>query len=383
MLGRPVGTSLSRGWGRPWSCCSLEEVTLPHGWDLLGVPGAGARQGSLSSPCVGPGDLECPWGCLFLPIPCVPDPRRRACSLSQGLGVPAEPLPLWACPAARSSPSCTTVRNLEPPDLEARPQGPGSTFYELLPPSTACGPAWKTELTDPASWVAGGFKSQRKLQAPKGGHGCRADIQPSFKSVKSHQGPECCKRRAGAGQGGETESESESAGLWTTPHPRLPSLVPMLLDDSADASRQSPSPPTTRPQTPDPPCPWHYLDEAAERARPLFPTGRIQAPPQGRDAGGSASAPRTLLCLPLWGRTSVRGVGTPRLPSPRPASRPTLLPQRWARREPCADTWPASLDAGRSGGSAPFPPHAPQTPLGAGAHSPSRWLTWPCWTAGR
>lgn len=207
VLGRPVGTSLfqgpvSRGWGRPWSCCSLEEVTLPHGRDLLGVPGAGARQGSLSSPCVGPGDLECPWGCLFLPMPCVPHPWRRACSLSQGLRVPAEPLPLWACPAARSSPSCTAVRNLEPPDLEARPQGPGSTFYELLPPLHCLWPGLENGMvTDPASWVAGGFKTQRKLQAPKGGHGCRADIQPSSKSVKSHQGPEC-RASAGRAQGG-------------------------------------------------------------------------------------------------------------------------------------------------------------------------------------
>lgn len=37
---------------------------LPHGQDLLGVPRAGARQGSLSSSCVRAGDLECTRGCL-------------------------------------------------------------------------------------------------------------------------------------------------------------------------------------------------------------------------------------------------------------------------------------------------------------------------------
>lgn len=57
----------------------------------------------------------------------------------------------------------------------------------------------------------------------------------------------------------------------------------------------------------------------------------------------------------------VRGVGTPRLPSPRPASRPTLLPWRWARGNPVRTPGrPPSLRDGRGeGGSVPFPTPRP------------------------
>lgn len=88
LLGAPEGTQppcletslfqgpVSTDWGRPWSCCPLQEVTLSRGQDPLDVSGVGTGQGSLS--------LSCRGGTGDLPMPCVPYPQRKACGLSWG-----------------------------------------------------------------------------------------------------------------------------------------------------------------------------------------------------------------------------------------------------------------------------------------------------------
>lgn len=70
-----------------------------------------------------------------------------------------------------------------------------------------------------------------------------------------------------------------------------------------------------------------------------------------------SGAPRRLAALAV----SVRGVGTPRLPSPRPASCPTTLLPEAAGNPARADTRPAAR------GDHPSPARTPQAPLAADA----------------
>lgn len=173
----------------------------------------------------------------------------------------------------------------------------------------------------------------------------------------------------------------EPAAPWTRPpHPRAPAhRQPGGCTGKAQATDRD-----TRPPGAPPAGRRRLLQTPVADLRPLLTQEGIPAPAEGRDAGVSVrmgclcpSDPAVEPRLPLRGprrlaalAACVRGVGTPRLPSPRPASRPTLLPA--GQREPPG---PSPLPT-RSPGSPP-PPREPRH------NSPSRWPTWLCSTAGR
>lgn len=165
-----------------------------------------------------------------------------------------------------------------------------------------------------------------------------------------HQGPECCgaqgEHRAGTGG----EARPESAALWT-PHPWLPGLSPMRVDDSAESGQAKPQPANR--QTPD--LPAHGTTWRRPPSEPSVPLtqDRIQAPPRGRDAGGlpPPRGPVDLAaepCLPLWG--------------PAEAGRSGRTSEGWARPDCPAPDPPPARCSSRGGGPGGNPVRTPGRP---------------------
>lgn len=162
--------------------------------------------------------------------------------------------------------------------------------------------------------------------------------------------------------------------------PQPPRPVPVLGDDIPEKTGQSPQPQ---------PAEGH----AAQRRWPQWTRMTLAAgsPPEHRQAGQLALVRTVCPCpwlswtghiLPFWGPggswlalASVLGVGTHGLPSPETRLLPDAPPGLGQVGTPCGQRLLSPPEVPRG------PPH-PQA-AGSRGHSPSRWLTWLCLTAGR